>query len=199
MNSIDGIIDKAIYSINPSTGLSYPQGFIQVADGLGTRIFTSTITGRSLTTSTLIVNDLYPALTLSTVTASLQIRYNKTPNAIDIVGTGSAPGVDLSSNDTKVKSLTIPSATGAPQYLTIAGSQNSYPPVGMITLYGGATGPIGWLQCNGATPLIATYPALAAVLGTRYGPVTATTFTLPGTAQLPTIPAPPLGIYIIKY
>ena len=199
MNSIDAIIDKAIYSINPSTGLSYPQGFIQVADGLGTRIFTSTINTQGLTTSTLMVRNLYPAITLSTMATTVQIRYDRTPNSIDLVGSSSAPGVDLSSNDTKLKSLTIPSATGTPQYLTIAGSQNSYPPVGMITLYGGATVPTGWLQCNGSTPLKATYSALAALLGTTYGPATATTFTLPGTAQLPTIPAPPLGIYIIKY
>jgi len=73
------------------------------------------------------------------------------------------------------------------------------PPTGTITLFGGATAPSGWLKCDGATPLIASYPALFAVIGSIYGTATATTFTLPGAAQLPLIPGvTPLGIYIIK-
>jgi hypothetical protein len=71
------------------------------------------------------------------------------------------------------------------------------PPTGTITLYGGASAPSGWLQCNGTTALKATYPSLFAVIGSRYGAVTDTTFTLPGTTQLPTIPGA-VSIYIIK-
>ena len=72
------------------------------------------------------------------------------------------------------------------------------PPTGTITLYGGTTAPSGWLQCNGATALKTAYPALFAVIGTRYGNTEdPTVFTLPGVAQLPTVPGG-LSIYIIK-
>ena len=72
------------------------------------------------------------------------------------------------------------------------------PPTGTITLYGGTTAPSGWLQCNGATPLKTAYPALFAVIGARYGATEdPTVFTLPGVAQLPTVPGG-LSIYIIK-
>lgn len=110
---LDKVIDQTVYSVNPSTGLPYAAGFVQVADGSGLRTFTMV------------------------------------------------------------------------------------PPTGTITLYGGATAPSGWLVCNGATPLKATYPSLFAVIGTRYGAATDTTFTIPGLAQLPTVPGA-VSIYIIK-
>jgi microcystin-dependent protein len=40
--------------------------------------------------------------------------------------------------------------------------------------------PSGWLECDGTTKSIATYPALAAYLGTTYGGNGTTTFGLPG-------------------
>jgi len=52
--------------------------------------------------------------------------------------------------------------------------------VGQIGFFPKSPLPTGFLECNGATPLIATYPALAAYLGTTYGGNGTTTFGLPG-------------------
>lgn len=50
---------------------------------------------------------------------------------------------------------------------------------GTIFMFGGAAAPAGYLTCIGGTQLIATYPALAAVLGTTYGGDGVTTFGIP--------------------
>lgn len=50
---------------------------------------------------------------------------------------------------------------------------------GMIVDYAVATPPAGWLNCDGSTPLIASYPALATLIGTTFGGDGATTFGLP--------------------
>jgi len=52
-------------------------------------------------------------------------------------------------------------------------------PVGLIAPYGGASVPSGWLECDGSLELIATYPALAAILGTTFGGDGVTNFGLP--------------------
>lgn len=50
---------------------------------------------------------------------------------------------------------------------------------GMQIMWPTAVAPAGWLSCDGSTPLIATYPALATLLGTTFGGDGATTFGLP--------------------
>lgn len=50
---------------------------------------------------------------------------------------------------------------------------------GMIAMYGLGSPPAGFLNCDGSTPLIATYPTLGALLGTTYGGNGTTTFGLP--------------------
>lgn len=50
---------------------------------------------------------------------------------------------------------------------------------GMIFMYSLGSPPVGYLSCDGSTPLIATYPTLAALLGTTYGGNGVTTFGLP--------------------
>lgn len=52
-------------------------------------------------------------------------------------------------------------------------------PPGSILDYAGATLPAGYLLCDGATYLKATYPALAAALGTTWGAGDATHFVVP--------------------
>lgn len=54
--------------------------------------------------------------------------------------------------------------------------------VGMLANFPKATLPSGWLECDGTTKSIATYPALAAYLGTTYGGNGTTTFGLPSYA-----------------
>jgi hypothetical protein len=43
-------------------------------------------------------------------------------------------------------------------------------PIGGVVMWVGTTAPLNWLICNGGTFSTTTYPALAAVLGTTYGP-----------------------------
>ena len=50
---------------------------------------------------------------------------------------------------------------------------------GAITAYGGSSAPTGWLLCDGASLLRATYAALFAVLGTTYGSADGTHFNVP--------------------
>lgn len=50
---------------------------------------------------------------------------------------------------------------------------------GMMSIWPTASAPGGWLNCDGSTPLIATFPALAALLGTTFGGNGSTTFGLP--------------------
>lgn len=52
-------------------------------------------------------------------------------------------------------------------------------PAGMIIPFGGATLPEGWLDCDGASVLRATYPTLFSAIGTAWGSVDGTHFTLP--------------------
>ena len=52
-------------------------------------------------------------------------------------------------------------------------------PVGCVMDFAGATAPTGWLMCYGQSVLRASYPLLFAVIGTLYGSVDGTTFTLP--------------------
>lgn len=52
-------------------------------------------------------------------------------------------------------------------------------PVGAVTMFGGASAPPGWLLCQGQSLLRADYPDLFLVIGTVYGSVDGTHFTLP--------------------
>lgn len=52
-------------------------------------------------------------------------------------------------------------------------------PTGSIMPWATTSLPSGWLEMDGSAALIATYPALAAVLGTTYGGDGVTTFGLP--------------------
>ncbi|TNE61135.1 MAG: hypothetical protein EP335_16925 [Alphaproteobacteria bacterium] len=51
--------------------------------------------------------------------------------------------------------------------------------VGEIRLFARATVPDDYLECDGRSVAIATYPALYAVIGTSFGPSDGTNFTLP--------------------
>lgn len=66
--------------------------------------------------------------------------------------------------------LTVPTASGV-----------NLIPAGAVAIY--ATVPSGWLQCNGASLLRASYPALFASIGTTFGAADGTHFTLPTIAD----------------
>lgn len=52
-------------------------------------------------------------------------------------------------------------------------------PAGSVQTFAGAAAPAGWLLCDGSSQLRATYPALFTAIGTTYGSVDGTHFTLP--------------------
>jgi len=52
-------------------------------------------------------------------------------------------------------------------------------PAGVMTMFAGSSAPTGWLLCDGSSVLRATYPDLFTVIGTTYGSVDGTHFTLP--------------------
>jgi hypothetical protein len=52
-------------------------------------------------------------------------------------------------------------------------------PAGSILMYGAGSAPSGWLLCNGASYLRATYAALFAVIGTTFGAADGTHFNVP--------------------
>jgi hypothetical protein len=52
-------------------------------------------------------------------------------------------------------------------------------PTGIILPYAGSTPPVGYLECNGASLLRASYPELFTVIGTTFGADDANHFSLP--------------------
>jgi microcystin-dependent protein len=56
-------------------------------------------------------------------------------------------------------------------------------PSGAISAYGGSSAPAGWLLCQGQSLLRTDYPALFVAIGTTYGAVDGTHFTLPNLQQ----------------
>lgn len=55
-----------------------------------------------------------------------------------------------------------------PNPITSTGSVSFYAP-GLMSLYAGATAPTGWLLCNGASVLVATYQDLFNNIGYTHG------------------------------
>lgn len=99
--------------------------------------------------------------------------------------------VDLTATPRPLGTVPAP-ATGAPRNSAdmrrmaqalldyIAGGILTATPTGTVSAFAGVTAPDGWLLCDGRAVSRATYAALFAVLGTRYGVGDAsTTFNLP--------------------
>ncbi len=82
--------------------------------------------------------------------------------------------------------LTAAGITGsniAPSTITLSNLAASliqyFTPSGVIQAYGAATAPTGWLVCDGASYLRATYPDLFTAIGTSYGSADGTHFNVP--------------------
>ncbi len=61
----------------------------------------------------------------------------------------------------------------------IAAAASISAPTGMVQMFAANAAPSMWLECNGASLLRASFPALFAVIGTSWGSVDGTHFTLP--------------------
>ena len=63
---------------------------------------------------------------------------------------------------------------------TMKDNANRICPTGSIIMYGAATAPTGWLECNGSAISRTTYSSLFAIIGTTFGEGDgSTTFNLP--------------------
>jgi microcystin-dependent protein len=65
--------------------------------------------------------------------------------------------------------------TGKPETATVG----VLPPIGSMVMFGGAAAPSGWMLCQGQSLLRADYLDLFGVIGTVYGAVDSTHFSLP--------------------
>ena len=65
----------------------------------------------------------------------------------------------------------------------VTSTEGELMPTGAVIMFGSATPPIGYLVCDGSSQLIATYPALSAVIRPQYGGVDGTHFNLPNFAS----------------
>ena len=66
---------------------------------------------------------------------------------------------------------------------TATSAQSSALNTGQVCAYAGLNAPTGFLECNGAEVSSAQYPALAAILGTRFGSASAGKFRLPNATE----------------
>ena len=63
-------------------------------------------------------------------------------------------------------------------------NQQGIVPIGAIQMFGGAAAPANWLLCNGASLVrVAPYDKLFAIIGTAFGSVDGSHFTLPNLTQ----------------
>lgn len=100
--------------------------------------------------------------------------------------TGTVTGPALAPGSVGASQI-IPGAVGASQIAdgTITAQdlstslQQGVTPVGSIVAYIGDTAPPGWLLCDGTIQTTNSFPALAQVVGNKFGAGTATTFKLP--------------------
>ncbi len=111
-------------------------------------------------------------------------------NAIAGAGAANASttvkGIVQAATSAQINSGTATGSTGAvlavtPDALAASnyGSAN-IPPPGLISPYGGASAPTGWLLCDGSAVSRSTYAALFAIVSTTYGAGdAATTFNVP--------------------
>ena len=63
-------------------------------------------------------------------------------------------------------------AEGSTATVSVNASYSGFAPVGSVQMYAGSSAPTGWAICDGAQLAIASYGALYAVIGTRYGSLT---------------------------
>jgi len=86
---------------------------------------------------------------------------------------------------TQINSGTATGSTGAPLAITpdqlaLSSYGLALPPSGMVSMYGGASAPTGWLLCDGSAVSRATYATLFGIVSTNYGAGDgSTTFNVP--------------------
>jgi microcystin-dependent protein len=85
---------------------------------------------------------------------------------------------DIASND---NDTTIPTSAAVKDYVDteVAGIDPATVPVGTMLDYAGSSEPSGWLFCYGQSLSRASYSALFTALGTAYGAVDGSSFSLP--------------------
>lgn len=143
--------------------------------------------GGSLT-GTLIGDSIIPHIILSTA-AGTHVGYDDAGTGTHTIWTGGTIQNKVDNSDILTVSSTGIAVGGRVQDIT-----GYVTPVGGIILYGAASAPTGWLLCNGASLLRASYAALFAVIGTTFGSVDGTHFNVPDLTSI----EPTNTKYIIK-
>lgn len=101
---------------------------------------------------------------LSTGLTANEFQLSDTPDGTAIVTTGTQSGVH-----TVTKTTAVAMAETDPRIPNTNMAQFLNAVTGMITMYGSATPPTGFLLCDGAPQLFSAYPSLFSVLGIQYG------------------------------
>ena len=147
--------------ITASTGLTKSGNTLTIDTSVTVdKTTTQTLSGKTLTSPTLTT----PAIGAATGT-SLSVSGQLTST----VAIGTAPLVVTST--TNVPNLNADTVDG------MHGSEVA--PVGSMTMFAGSAAPGGWLICDGSSLLRTSYAALFTVIGTTFGTVDGTHFTLP--------------------
>lgn len=108
------------------------------------------------------------------------------PMRVDAPGGVGSTAISMTDGDIVFGAGGVSAAGGAVRRGTasIAGAPfDALVPTGAIVAFGGAAAPNGWLLCQGQSLLRTDYADLFAVIGTTYGAVDGTHFTLPDLRQ----------------
>lgn len=127
--------------------LSPPPGSFAAIVGAPIRV--KVASNSTINNPTIVINGLAPATIVNPDGTSLSIG--------QLIGGGIMEGFPRDDGKFQI-SIPIKGTSAPTNFIT-----------GVIYLWGNETAPTGTLECNGQTLLIASYPALYAVLGTRYG------------------------------
>lgn len=137
---------------------------------------TQTLTNKTLTS---------PVINTPTITSP-------TTDTLTVTGALSGATAALSSTLSVTGLSTLTGGATIPGTLTVGGLAGGVVPPGVVSMYGAATAPTGYLLCDGAPVSRTTYANLFAVIGTSYGSGDgSSTFNVPSmTAKFPMQGAP---------
>lgn len=127
--------------------------------------------GAAATQDSVTVNQMTGAITAATIPAGngmVKVDGSDTTNGFLFAKLTAGSGIDLTVTN-----------VGGNETVQIDVETVQLNPVGMITMYGAAAAPTGWLLCNGASLLRASYAALFTAIGTTYGSADGTHFNAP--------------------
>jgi len=116
--------------------------------------------GGDLTGSVSIDGSADATLTATIAANSVELGTDTTGNYVSGVSAGTGISVSHTPGEGSTATISVDTA------------YSGFAPIGSVQMYAGSTAPTGWAICNGAELAIASYGALYAIIGTRYGALT---------------------------